>query len=367
MAVKFYWKQSQRKDWPLLQNERPDILPDQDDRALLLMSLVIDGEASESELNELNRLMDGLPRMADEFSQLKSISMLESSFPEIEPPAHLTSAILQSTIDRKSVFAQVFGSYQTPAFRYAVPAGAVAACGLAVLFLSTTHLPIKSGSHKADSILKNSKDYDVAANIPGRLLEKPNSAPSEAPAEKHSVKNVTASSIKKTNHRNANFDSHHWHGKQMLAKISHPAERIAAASNQPAASPEPAAPVYHPDPPVALAYSPRPMMDVNSQRSLMARSNATSIPWNDLKSTDESSVSPDKSAAGSPDKTTDTQPKVKVHYAHLILSQIPPDSRNIQTSADFKKLRDAANQGYDRETMAGIERGQATFKLVGRF
>lgn len=365
MAVKFNWKQSQIRDWPSSHAVWQMDIESPQSRATLLMSLMLDGEANDVERLELESLMHQTPQLEFEYSLMKSISMNEADIPLLDVPGHLRESIFAATIDRQSFASRLFSRRVNTKLKYAFPVGSLAVIAFtAVMFSVYTHTLLKTQPVRHEKAAPR-HDIEVAINTKKNHQNTESFFLDETPH----VQDIRASQIsasgKRAPHRHRNSSSVILHRELLPASSRVAVQAPAIPDAPPVSAVNIAAPASHAET-AASAYSTRPMMDANIQRSLMVRAVSTSIPWQEIKVSDELTSNLEKTSA-EVDTSKDTNSSVKIRIAHLITSQMPPDSRSIQTSADFKKLRDAANQGYDRETIASIQRGQATVKLVGRF
>jgi hypothetical protein len=373
-------------EWPPSESVEDEALWD-------LLSAYMDGEATPEEAAQAEALLQEDPAVARDFEFLRMTSVSARSWVEVEPPAALREAIFAATSHRRTLAQRVVVGWSELRYtlasgvgRYALPAGALAAAGLAALLLWPRHpspLPAVGTPPQAPSNW-------VASNRSSSSTQKRERRASAGRTPKNRASAFQmANAVRTQTHRNR-LEAPNGSRMQVAANRGETSRiKLIPAGLRSRDNrwrfPKPG--VHHPiinekTDPVAqvAAYEPRPGMDVINQRSAWVKASDT---IHDSALTDGTEVTPEavsgpNSGAANPSavaKGSGDTPKaprpssgLTGRIGHLLREQLPPDPRLILTNAELKRRREAATLGYDHDTLEGIQRGQATVALIsGKF
>lgn len=378
--------------------DAPDVAPLENEADWELLSLYLDGEATSEEAALVEARLRQDATLAQDFAFLRATTTRLQSVTEVEPPAQLRQAILAQTTQRQTLWTRLAASLQatrqTLAFGgrgLALTGGTLAA---ALLIIGVV------AQRKQASLDSLSSETRVAVNPPNSLspnngrknprrdegkrvvrneVPKPRSHPMPSvfvavnklkPAHKETGYPADAVIVAKANipKKRSGLGTEQELVKRELPKLIAANYKPAPRKQMPRPGVSPQIPSHLDKPDVLVAsadYSPQPMMDKLYQRATVRQAMHTddSVPGQNVDSSDDSAEAVRVAEATVTSAGEETPPSggVIVRRAHLNLTSLP----SIPTNGDIKRLADAHNLGYNRVTLAGFQRQQATVAVFG--
>ncbi|HZT42780.1 MAG TPA: hypothetical protein VFA07_11500 [Chthonomonadaceae bacterium] len=356
-----------------------------DDEAIWrLLNVYADGEATPEEAAQVEALLRADPARYQDMAFLRLTAESARSLTEVEPPETLRQAIFAATIYRPTLAQRVAAGWNalcrtlaSPAGRTALPAGALAAAGIAALILlprPAAHLRAQIASlpdRQNGALLPALPNRREAANRL-RAFQKPSELALVSPgvlgtqelvsAVVASLQSATAARpVPEKAERLRRISNRTAHGAGELSDgIKLPrVENVALrpAVEKKASAPSPPSGAQDQQSMQVATYAFQPGMDTRDQHlGAKMETDAGTLGGPDVRvsSTDTASSRPD---ASPPPQTP------RVHWGHLIVSELPPSPS--PSLAEMKRGHMAATLGYDRETLEHIERHQAAVSVIG--
>lgn len=354
-----------------------------------LLSVYADGEADPAETTRIEAMLQQDPVLARELAFLRRTSTVVRTLAEVNPPATLREAIYARTTGRPTLQRRIGRTWDRlltsfaprPMLRLSLAGGACLAAGLVIALV----VPHGRGPVTAVHQEPQMGTSNLALGAPQAALSASQPlivTPAEAlsPPPHHELAMTTL---------RRHLESHGPVMPQIvvrntmvapnLAVYNTPAPAMHTISHNPKLriklpTSEPMPLVMHNETPkahgydhntsddVAARYSHLPMMDQANQPQIITASDRTSndsLGENIDTNREETVAAVDKKAE------TSVENAPKKHIRTVLLQQLPPDARRYLTSADIKRELDARNLGFNRTTMEGIKREEATFALIG--
>ncbi len=354
-----------------IENSQFGAVESSDDQIWDLLSLYADGEASDEEKKIVEALLTSNATYRSRLNFIQSASTVLSVMDEIEPPAMLRSAILDSTCRRRTMWSRAASAVVSireafaPSFNLR-NFGLVGACVIAAVVIHSSRFPhVKSGdnTHGTSAIAVHppftAAETDSRANVNSSEGNRLPQLAEGGPVVRSRIPEGIRIALQPGNRRSSDtvravsqVNSKPHHEVVPVRSVDEPGNAVVSDA------------VYRPDMDAQnerpTASVPMPAADSDGPEITVSGASEKDVAANPSKVEHQGS---DTAVLGSMNSNEDGRSQVHVIVAHLHASALPPEPTQVLTRADMARNRDAQNYGYDRSTLRSLERKEASISL----